>query len=102
MALASVDLGGTNIAAAIGLADGSILREEQIPTGSQLGPAGVLVRIASLLQSMAPEGIGALALGVPGLCDLSTGQTLFLPDMPTQWRGVNVGPTLEQLLNCPV
>ncbi len=102
MALGSVDLGGTNIAAAIGLAGGSILREAQIPTGSHLGPEGVLNRIAALVQSLAPQGIDALGLGVPGLCDLSSGQTLFLPNMPSQWRGVPVAEILQRSLNCPV
>ncbi len=102
MALASVDLGGTNIAAAIGLADGTILRENQIATLSHLGPESVLDRIADLVQSIAPEGVEALGLGVPGLCDLSSGQTLFLPNMPTQWRGVAAASQLRQRLNCPV
>ena len=102
MALASVDLGGTNIAAAIGLADGTILREDQISTGSHLGPEAVLNRIADLVKAIAPEGVEALGLGVPGLCDLSSGQTLFLPNMPTQWRGVAVAAHLSERLNCPV
>ncbi len=102
MALASVDLGGTNIAAAIGLADGTILREDQIATLSHLGPEAVLNRIADLIQSIAPVGVEALGLGVPGLCDLSSGQCLFLPNMPTQWRGVAAATQLRQRLNCPV
>jgi len=102
MALASVDLGGTNIAAAVGLADGSILREDQISTESHLGPEAVLNRIADLVESIAPEGVEALGLGVPGLCELSSGQTLFLPNMPTQWRGVPAAAHLRQRLNCPV
>ena len=60
MALASVDLGGTNIAAATGTAEGEILAERQIPTDSHLGPHAVLDRIATLLKEMAPEGVEAL------------------------------------------
>ncbi len=102
MALASVDLGGTRIACAIGEADGSILAEKQVATESQLGPERVLGRIADLVRELAPDGVQALGLGVPGLCNLSQGETLFLPNLPTQWRGVPVAKLLEQRLNCAV
>lgn len=102
MALASVDLGGTNIAAAIGFGDGRVLVEEQISTESQLGPEAVLARIASLLKRLAPDGVAAVGMGVPGLCDLASGRTLFLPNLPTQWRGVEVASVLQQELGCPV
>ena len=102
MALASVDLGGTNIAAAIGLGDGQILQEAEIATESRLGPLAVLERIAGLVKQLAPEGVDALGLGVPGLCDLKAGTTLFLPNLPTQWRGVAVASVLSDSLGCPV
>ena len=102
MPLASVDLGGTNIAAAIGFGDGRILVEEQISTESHLGPEAVLARIASLLKRLAPDGVAAVGMGVPGLCDLASGRTLFLPNLPTQWRGVEVASVLRQELGCPL
>jgi glucokinase len=41
-------------------------------------------------------------MGVPGLVDVHTGVTRFLPNLPTQWRNVAVGETLSMTLGCPV
>jgi len=100
MAITSVDLGGTNIHAALGQPDGTILAERQIPTEAHLGPAAVLDRIAQLIGDLGkPE---ALAIGVPGLVNIATGTTLFLPNLATQWRGVPVAQTLRDRLGCDV
>lgn len=58
MAITSVDLGGTNIHAALGQPDGTILAERQIPTEAHLGPAAVLDRIAQLIGDLGkPEAL---------------------------------------------
>ena len=41
-------------------------------------------------------------MGVPGLIDVRAGVTRFLPNLPSQWRGVPVGQTLSTALGCPV
>jgi glucokinase len=104
-ALASVDLGGTKIACAIATPEGEILAEAQAPTNSQEGPDAVLERIAAMVGRLGAGTemrIGALGVGVPGLVDLQKGTTLFLPNLPTQWRGVPAGATLSTALGCPV
>lgn len=102
---ASVDLGGTNISAAIADADGRILAEAKHPTLSHEGPGPVLDRIAALVRTLTDEA-GArpqsLGMGVPGLADLANGITKFLPNLPTQWRDVPVRSILEPALGCPV
>jgi glucokinase len=102
---ASVDLGGTKIACAFATAKGEILVEEQIPTQSQAGPEAVLDRIAHLVNTLA-EAAGArpaaLGMGVPGLVDVPTGVTKFLPNLPTQWRDVPVRERLAPRIGCPV
>ena len=102
---ASVDLGGTKIAAAIASSGGEILAEGRIATNSQDGPDAVLRRVAGLLSELS-NGLGApllaIGVGVPGLVDVGTGVTRFLPNLPTQWRGVPVGETLSDKLGCPV
>ena len=102
---ASVDLGGTKIAAAIAGADGKILAEGRIATNSHEGPSGVLPRIAALVADLSSR-LGAqpvcVGMGVPGLVEIATGITRFLPNLPTQWRGVPVGQTLSAALGCPV
>ena len=102
---ASVDLGGTKIAAAIAGAGGEIIAEGRIATNSHEGPDGVLPRVAALVADLSARAGGrpaALGMGVPGLVDVAQGITRFLPNLPTQWRGVPVGATLRQALGCPV
>ena len=102
---ASVDLGGTKIACAFAHADGSILCQDQILTHAHRGPEDVVERIADLIQELTHK-IGlhpaALGIGVPGLVDLQHGKTLFLPNLPTQWRNVPVRDKLEPRIGCPV
>lgn len=102
MALASVDLGGTNIAVAVGTEAGEVLAERQAPTRGEEGPEGVLRRMAALVCELAPEGVEAVGVGVPGLCEVGRGRALFLPNLPGQWRGVEVGAMLGRELGCPV
>jgi glucokinase len=102
---ASVDLGGTKIAGAIAGANGEILAEDRIATNSHEGPAAVLSRIAGLVAALSSR-LGtqpaAIGMGVPGLVDVGAGITRFLPNLPTQWRGVPVAQTLSAKLGCPV
>lgn len=102
---ASVDLGGTFIKAALGQADGSILASDSVPTHSHEGPERVLERIAGLVERLCLAAAcrpQALGLAVPGLVDLETGLTRFLPNLPTHWRDVPVRSILAPRLGCPV
>lgn len=101
MIYACIDLGGTNIAGGLGEAGGRLLAQRSIPTDSHLGPDGVLDRIGSLIESFEAKP-AALGIGVPGLVDFAAGATLFLPNFPSQWRGVRVRDTLSARLGCPV
>jgi len=101
----SVDLGGTNIACCLAGADGKILAESKTPTGSHEGPEAVVERMAQAVGELA-EKVGsapaALGMGVPGLVDVATGTTRFLPNLPTQWRDVPVAEMLSPRVGCPV
>ncbi len=102
---ASVDLGGTTIGGALATHDGRIAAERSVATLSADGPEAVLVRIGSLIESLSEEAgekPAALGMGIPGLVDFERGRTLFLPNLPTQWRGVPVAPVLVEQLGCPV
>lgn len=102
---ASVDLGGTNIKAALGAADGTILSADSRPTLSHEGPEHVLQRVVELVESLCGNQkcrIAAMGMAVPGLIDYKQGRTLFLPNFPGKWRDVPVRDFLEPRLNCPV
>lgn len=102
---ASVDLGGTNIKAALADADGNVVAEDKVPTDSQEGPQAVLNRIADLVQQLIDttgQQPVALGMGVPGLVDVEQGITRFLPNMPTKWKDVPAGEMLAGRLGCDV
>ncbi|MBM3795461.1 MAG: ROK family protein [Acidobacteria bacterium] len=102
---AGVDLGGTNFTVGFGDASGQLVAEEKQPTASHEGPAAVLERIAATIDRLAArtgQRPAAVGLGAPGLVDVPTGVTRFLPNLPTQWRDVPVGSNLSARLKCPV
>jgi glucokinase len=41
-------------------------------------------------------------MGVPGLVDIETGVTRFLPNLPTNWRDVEAGAILAKQIGAPV
>lgn len=107
--LAGIDLGGTKIAVAIvEEASGRVLARRQAPTDSHEGPDAVLQRMAALVHtacgdaSIAVTELAAVGLGVPGVYDLATGRTHFLPNLAGAWRDVPAGPVLRQALGRPV
>ncbi len=104
--LAGVDLGGTSIKVGLANEAGEILARGSIPTESYAGPLDVIERIAHFVSRLAEEaGQGpllGLGMGTPGLVDVATGTTRFLPNMPTQWRDVPVAAILGERLGCPV
>jgi glucokinase len=102
---AGVDLGGTTIHGALAGKDGTLICQKTIPTESHAGPAAVLDRIAGLVEDLAAQASirpQAVGMGVPGLVDVATGITRFLPNLPTHWRDVEAGAILTRKLGCPV
>lgn len=103
------DLGGTNIKA--GLVDvdtGTVLTSSSIPTKARQGPEAVLGRMAKLITDLINESqmntkkIGGLGISAPGVIDLETNTTLFLPNLYTEWRNVPVGERMKSLLGLDV
>jgi len=102
---AGIDLGGTKIAGALGTADGQIVGRVSIPTEGDDGPEHVLRRIALVVEQLEQEAgrkPQAVGLAVPGLVDVRSGVTKFLPNLHTNWREVPAGPWLSERLKCPV
>jgi glucokinase len=103
---AGIDLGGTTLKAVIADAAGNQLAHRAVPSEAHRGPADVLARMAGLVRELW-EASGSAALlgvgvGVPGLVDVASGVTEFLPNLPTQWRRVPVAQVLTERLNAPV
>jgi glucokinase len=103
--VAGADLGGTTVSIALATCQGTIVAEAKIPTDSHEGPERVLSRISDQVLALVSEvgqSPAAFGLGVPGLVDLKAGTTKFLPNMPTQWRDVEVARLVTARLDCPV
>jgi glucokinase len=103
-----IDLGGSKIAAAVvDVATGALAGRTVVPTEAHEGPDAVVGRMAALAleacraAGVRPEQLGGLGVGVPGVFDLASGRTLFLPNLPTTWPGVPVGEPLRRALGCP-
>jgi glucokinase len=104
-----IDLGGTNIKAALVNTDsGEISGMTSTPTQAQEGHDAVIARMAELAHEVISasgqqkDNIGGIGLGIPGLLDLEHGLTLFLPNLPGQWRSVPVRAELAQASGLPV
>lgn len=97
-----IDLGGTNIKAALVEREAGIVRQLSIRTEAAGGPEHVLDRIARVADQVAAEqpavGIG---IGSPGLIDLDRRRISTPPNLPG-WETVEVAAALEQRCGIPV
>jgi len=103
--LAGVDLGGTTVKLALADANGSVVSEQAISTDAHQGPNAVLSRIGDQLGELASQhsaSISAIGFGAPGLVDIETGRTRFLPNLTGNWRDVDVSGILGKRFSCPV
>ena len=97
-----VDLGGTNIRAAV--FDGmKILGRSEIPTEAQEGADEVIRRIAACVRealdraSVAAEGVAGVGVGAAGLTDWRTGVVVLASNLG--WRDVPLKERLERELD---
>lgn len=93
-----LDLGGTNIKAALVDGDGMLLARDSTETRAEEGPEAVLGRMARLARSLAErEGAAArvagLGVGSPGPLDSQRGVVVHTPNLPG-WQEVRVTDAL--------
>jgi len=96
-----IDLGGTNIAAAIVDESGMIKRRVSIPTDKRGGANAILGGLQSVCESLlgdaAPDSIG---IGAPGTMNAQTGEVISTPNLPLS--GVNIVRGLQEKYGCPI
>ncbi len=104
-----VDLGGTNLRAAlVDTSGGEVIAAHKTATPSREGPHAVIDRIAGLVsrvltESGVPRGsVGGVGVGAPGLLDMQRGVALLLPNIPGDWPSIPLQETLEQRLGLSV
>jgi len=101
-----VDIGGTNMRAALVTADGTILGQAKARRLDRSGPREV-DRIAEFVQQLmrtmhcTPSDIAGIGLGIPGWVDHATQEVRFAPKL-MHWQGVPIISHLESVLDLPV
>ena len=103
---AGIDLGGTYIKAALASADAATISQASWDTETHGGPDHVIDRMAGLVETLMTdtqsEDLVAVGVGMPGLVDIASGESKFLPNFPTQWRDIPVASQLQRKLDCNV
>ena len=103
----AVDLGGTSAKLALADEHGIILGRDTVSTQTDGTPKavirGIVERTHRLIDQVPSTSarLAGLGMGVPGLVDVKSGKTRFLPNLPTQWRDVPVAKQLADALHCP-
>ncbi len=88
MTVVGIDVGGSKIlAATVDVTTGAVLRELRTPTPASEGGQAVLEACVELAHELAPDGPGAVGIGLCEFVDLSgTPTSAFTVD----WRGLDV------------
>ncbi|WP_438349992.1 ROK family protein [Paenibacillus sp. FA6] len=101
-----IDLGGTNIKAAIFNNDFKTLTEKIIPTEAAMGPDHVMDRIRETIMEMihitnvSLTDIKCMGMGIPGLLDPHEGLSIFSPNFP-DWSNIHVVNRMKTFFDFP-
>ena len=104
-----IDLGGTNLRAAIADTDtGQVFHQHKCPTLAAEGQEAVIRRIVQLIRELtqadgiSPGAIHGIGIGVPGTPDIETGMIQILPNLPGKWLNVALQAIIEEQVQLPV
>ncbi|MCD0463421.1 ROK family protein [Roseiconus lacunae] len=103
-----IDLGGTSAKIAIADRAGHVMQQATVSTQADGRPTPVIESIRNQIRQLCDqaghpvEQLKGIGMGVPGLVDIVTGTTKFLPNLPTQWRDIEVAEQLADTFRCPV
>lgn len=88
-----IDLGGTQLRAALVDPMGQVLRLERVATDRAGGPAAVVAQIEALVAAVRDQGTRGIGIGIPGAFDGPAGTVLGIPALPG-WNGVPLAAML--------
>ena len=95
-----VDLGGTNIRAA--LVDGTnVIRKEKTPCPAKGTQEEVIEAIAALIEPLICEKVTSIGIGVPSVVDTSKGIVYNVANIPS-WQEVHLKEIYEKRFGIPV
>ena len=100
-----LDLGGTNIKVAVIEKSGDswkVIKEEDVPTEADKGPAHVVSRLAEIAAKKQQEfsNLSGVGVAVPGLFN-SDGTIELFPNLPGAWRGFQALEPIRKATNLP-
>ncbi|MDP9405453.1 MAG: ROK family protein [Actinomycetota bacterium] len=95
-----VDLGGTNMRAAIVAPDGTVLERRKQPTPQHESCPDALVELAG--DVLAGDAVHAAVIGVPGRVDYHHGRLEWAPNLPDGWDAALVEQALSERLGVAV
>jgi glucokinase len=104
--LVGIDLGGTKILTAVFDEKLRVLSREKKGTRVELGPEGVVNRIAECVKdalagaAVSHASVIAVGIGVPGLVDAAKGIVRIAPNL--HWNNLPLGALLRRKLDMPV
>jgi glucokinase len=96
-----IDIGGTNIKAAVVDSTGVICEEFSIPTKADGGPEEMVPDIVELAQKLRTYSVTALGVGFPSVVTPGTGVVNYPPNLKG-WGIVPLRDILERVLEMPV
>ena len=104
-----IDLGGTNLrAAVVDTLSGKLIAAQKVPTPSRAGAQAVIDAMTALahrviaLSAVQADDIAGVGIGIPGLVDLDRGVALLLPNIPGDWSSISLASIVQQRLHLPV
>ncbi|PFA66784.1 glucose kinase [Bacillus sp. AFS015802] len=97
-----VDLGGTNMRAALLDDKGGILKEAKEKTEAHAGPVKVIANLISLIERVkGDEDVLGIGIGCPGPLDARSGTILSPPNLPG-WDRIPLASIVEEHFELPV
>ena len=98
-----IDLGGTNIAAALVDTNGAIIKRTSIPTNADKGAKAVIDGLLFVCRELLGDSgtkPAAIGIGVPGAIDTEKGEVIVTVNLPLS--GINLTGELKKEFDCPI
>lgn len=103
-----IDLGGTKIAGLmLNVETHAVVTRKTIPTIAKDGPDAVMERIAGLCRALVEQAglsaaqVEAVGVGAPASVDYDRGCPLVMPNLPGEWHGYPICPSLVEKFGRP-
>ena len=100
-----LDVGGTNLKWAVveRLTEPRLLKTGRLSTDTRGGEQSVIQQLIDVARSVMgdTDGIESVGVGMPGVLDPAAGTTVFIPNIPGLWDGVQVPGVITRAVGSP-